>query len=99
MTRDFDSVGPMPFAADFRVQDKVVLKDPIEAALSSIEETLSMLRAADKPPLPPGDVRRVGKLVEEPIDAGLNKQSSRAAIYASAFAAIRARVGACWWLA
>jgi hypothetical protein len=54
MTRDFEKVGSMPFAADARPPNK----DPIEAALSSIEDLLSALRAASEtPPLPPADLK------------------------------------------
>lgn len=48
MTRNFDLVGSMPFPADKFPADKVA------AALSSIDEALSVLHAAPgQPPLPP----------------------------------------------
>jgi hypothetical protein len=59
MTRDFDGVGPMPFQAE-----------RLEAALSSIQDALTVLRVPScKPPFPPARMTLADRLVEEPAAA------------------------------
>jgi len=62
MTRDFEKVGSMPFQAD-----------KVDAALSSIDEVLSALRAPRAAsgglPLPPARLTRADRLMAEPSAA------------------------------
>jgi hypothetical protein len=58
MTRNFDLVGPLPLPADKFAADEVT------AALSSIDQALSMLHAASgQPPLPPARLTPADRLV------------------------------------
>lgn len=60
MTRNFDLVGSLPFPADKFAADKVT------AALSSIDQALSMLHAASgQPPLPPVHLTAADRLAEK----------------------------------
>ena len=59
MTRNLDLVGSMPFPADEISADKVA------AALASIDDAVSLLRAASgEPPLPPVRLTATDRLVE-----------------------------------
>jgi hypothetical protein len=97
MTRDLDTVGAMPFAHDCR--GRAERRDPIEAALSSIEQTLTILRAApDQPPLPPSDMKQVARLAEAPNDAA-GKPRSGVATALPCLAVILAAIAGPWSLA
>jgi hypothetical protein len=57
MTRNFDLVGSMPFPADESPADKVT------AALASVDDAVSLLRAASgEPPLPPARLTLADRL-------------------------------------
>jgi hypothetical protein len=58
MTRDFDLVSPMPFPADKFPADKMA------AALSSIDQALSVFHAASgQPPVPPARLTPADRLL------------------------------------